>query len=333
MNKLRLATRITSLICLLVATTARADGIPDLPYLFNWANLSDWKDNVGPAIHSKTNRTYKGKPTGPYTDAPRYRNPWTLKIWGITCCKTPEYRYEKFLKRYQVVQAQNQVRLNRLNWDAYDDYMNPQPNSLCGHVGGCDCKGIYQASYTAGKHCCNKAGNCGCLAGGPKGIGGDLFGILGNGKHGCKDQCGSCSECASCETGCESGACESAACGGKSAACGGCGKCDGCLASGEPRGLLNKIKGGGYHKRQCNRYFAPYHQMPPVPYYNEPAYRGGHGLHGHHGQTGGGAYGYPGMNREDATRYIEGFQYYPPYQLIRSPRDFFMFETKYGIGR
>lgn len=37
---------------------------------------------------------------------------------------------------------------------------------------------------------------------------------------------------------------------------------------------------------------------------------------------------YPEMNREDAIRYIEGFQYYPPYQIIRSPRDFFMFDAR-----
>lgn len=42
---------------------------------------------------------------------------------------------------------------------------------------------------------------------------------------------------------------------------------------------------------------------------------------------------YPAMNREDAVRYIEGFQYYPPYHLMRSPRDFYMFDVKYGIGQ
>ena len=39
------------------------------------------------------------------------------------------------------------------------------------------------------------------------------------------------------------------------------------------------------------------------------------------------------MNREDALRYVEGFQYYPPQQLIRSPRDFYMFDVKYGQGQ
>jgi hypothetical protein len=42
---------------------------------------------------------------------------------------------------------------------------------------------------------------------------------------------------------------------------------------------------------------------------------------------------YPGMNREDAVRYIEGFQYYPPYHILRSPRDFYMWDTKYDLGR
>jgi hypothetical protein len=75
-------------------------------------------------------------------------------------------------------------------------------------------------------------------------------------------------------------------------------------------------------------------------------------LFGHcqkHGQGGagcgpggcGGHFGYnnalgaalPGMNREDATRYMEGYQYYPPYHLLRSPRDHYMFDVKYGLGR
>lgn len=66
------------------------------------------------------------------------------------------------------------------------------------------------------------------------------------------------------------------------------------------------------------------------------------GKRGPGGHAGPGAYagGYgagmnplPPMNREDAVRYAEGFQYYPPYHLLRSPRDFFMFDVKYGIGR
>ena len=42
---------------------------------------------------------------------------------------------------------------------------------------------------------------------------------------------------------------------------------------------------------------------------------------------------YPAMNREDALRYVEGFQYYPPYQLMRSPRDFYMFDVRYNLGK
>jgi hypothetical protein len=73
--------------------------------------------------------------------------------------------------------------------------------------------------------------------------------------------------------------------------------------------------------------------------------RGGHGGLGHGGWggapmgAGAGAGGppyysaYPGMNREDALRYIEGFQYYPPYHLLRSPREFFMWDVKYGLGK
>lgn len=68
-------------------------------------------------------------------------------------------------------------------------------------------------------------------------------------------------------------------------------------------------------------------------------FRGGHGGgYGAGGAYAGGGYGggappVPPMNREDAVRYLEGFQYYPPHQLIRSPRDFFMFDVKYGIGQ
>jgi hypothetical protein len=39
------------------------------------------------------------------------------------------------------------------------------------------------------------------------------------------------------------------------------------------------------------------------------------------------------MNREDAHRYIEGFQYYPPYHMLRSPRDFYMWDVTHGLGR
>jgi hypothetical protein len=58
----------------------------------------------------------------------------------------------------------------------------------------------------------------------------------------------------------------------------------------------------------------------------------GKGCGGHFGPGGpGGAL--PGMNREDAVRYLEGNQYYPPYHTLRSPRDFYMFDEKYGLGR
>jgi len=66
---------------------------------------------------------------------------------------------------------------------------------------------------------------------------------------------------------------------------------------------------------------------------------GGHGWGGAPNGVGAGAGGppyysaYPGMNREDALRYIEGFQYYPPYHLLRSPREFFMWDVKYGLGK
>lgn len=322
------------MICLLVATTVKADGLPDVPYLFNWANIADWCQNVGPDIHSKTSRTYHGKPaTGPMTDAPRYKNPWNVKLFGVTCCKTPEYRYEKFMKRYQIVQAKHQARLNRLNWDAYEDYVHPKPNSLAGYVGSCDCKGIYQASHwgkgcgKCGKHACSDGCGDACIHE-PRAIGGDLLGALKLGK-GCKDSCGTCSDCVN---GCSDG------CSTVEGSCNGCGQCNSCVADAGcdtcvgHRGLLNKIK-GSFKKGPCH--CAKCTAARHGGYYGPGAY--GPGAYGPNGMQYPYGYGaansYPPMNREDATRYIEGMQYYPPYHLLRSPRDFFMFETKYGIGR
>ncbi|HVJ81063.1 MAG TPA: hypothetical protein VNC50_08340, partial [Planctomycetia bacterium] len=62
---------------------------------------------------------------------------------------------------------------------------------------------------------------------------------------------------------------------------------------------------------------------------------GGRGVGGYGTGAQGAPYysAYPGMNREDALRYVEGFQYYPPTQIVRSPRDFFMFDVRYGVGK
>lgn len=198
---------------------------------------------------SHTSRTYFGWPgQGPYQTAPKYRNPWTAKIFGIPFCVTDEDRYERFQKKYQIEQARHQVRLDRLNWDAYEEHMHPT-SSLAGFVGRCDCRG----GCSTGK--CNdcdkgsKCGNCG------------KTGLLVGRSHGCHGNCGGCK--------------------------GGCGK-GGC------RGRDGGIGGDGI-------------AAPISPY--------------------------PAMNREDAARYLEGFQYYPPYQTLRSPRDFYMFDVRYGIGR
>jgi hypothetical protein len=196
---------------------------------------------------SHTSRTYFGWPgQGPYQTAPKYRNPWTAKIFGIPFCVTDEDRYERFQKKYQIEQARHQVRLDRLNWDAYEEHMRPT-NSLAGFVGKCDCRDGCQNGkcHDGGK--CHKGGDCG------------KSGLLVSKSHGCHGGC--------------KGGC-------------GHGKRDG-------RGGYGVGEGG---------------IAAPIP-------------------------GYPAMNREDATRYLEGFQYYPPYQLIRSPRDFFMWDVRYGIGR
>lgn len=194
---------------------------------------------------SHTSRTYFGWPgQGPYQTAPKYKNPWTAKILGIPFCVTDEDRYERFQKKYQIEQARHQVRLDRLNWDAYDQHLQPA-SGRAGSVGRCDCRGA-------------------------------------------------------CNTGkCNDGKCKS---------CGGCGK-SGLLVSKAQSCQGGDCKGGcGHGKAGCRGCNGGDGIAAPVP-------------------------PYPAMNREDATRYLEGFQYYPPYQTIRSPRDFYMWDVRYGIGR
>lgn len=228
-----------------------------------------------------TNRTYFDRPsTGPYQVAPKYKNPWTGKVFGIPFCHTDEERYERFAKKYQIAQAQHQVRLDRLNWDAYEDHLNPSHNSLAGFVGKCDCRDADSCHKGCG-HGCGKG--CGHSCG--KGCG-----------HSCKGE-----KC--CGKGCGH------KCSGERMACDKCGKgnrgCDG-----------HGGRGHGYcHNGRCSGYGNGYgNGLTAGPY-----------QYGH--------MAYPAMNREDAVRYIEGFQYYPPYHTLRSPRDFYMWDVTHGLGR
>lgn len=174
-------------------------------------------DLYSPHPHGATTRTYFGRPgSGPYgapggyAPAAGMQNPYTCKLFGIRCCKSPESQMEDQQRRVARAEARAAAIINRAN-----------------------------------AHCCPIWGN---LAGGACG-----------GPCGCPPQ--------------------------------GCGNCF-------LFGCCNKHQGGG------------------------GGYAGGPM-----------ASPLPGMNREDAVRYLEGFQYYPPQHLLRSPRDFHMFDVKYGIGQ
>lgn len=235
MTRIRMAALGAPLAWIVVAATAMA---------------GDWGGMPGNgSAHTYFGRY--GNPT-PYGPPPvNYQHPWTARFFGFRCIVTPEEHYQDLQRQYAIVQAKHEVAINRLNWKAYEDYVNPKPKDLHGYLGRCNC---------------NDGSGCG--------------GKCGYGKGGCgKGGCGH----------------------GDMGGDGGCGDggCGGKLA-----GLFHKGKNGSWDEG-VGRY-------PVVP----PPY----------------AY-FPGMNREDATRYLEGFQYQPPYQLLHSPRDFFMFDAKYGVGR
>ena len=174
-----------------------------------------------------TSRTYFGRPPGPQGPKADYRNPWTGRIFGFRYCLTPEEKYQRFLKEYQITQVQHLKRLEQLDWEAYDQ-----------HVA----------------------------------------------QHGCAPGC---------ET-CPAPSCERAPIQGV-------------------RGLFSFLcpadKRSPCDEPCCQGASKPCQFVPP---------------HLARQQA---------MSREDALRYLEGFQYYPPYHLLRSPRDFYMFDTKYGYGR
>lgn len=114
--------------------------------------------------------------------------------------------------------------------------------------------------------------------------------------------------CADYQAACEAD-CGIEQCGGQ-VACGpqGCDGCDAGCAAGKGGHFADKPS----LKEKCANFFAK-HRKPAYPVQRPEAY--------------------PAMNREDAVRYIEGFQYYPPTHIMRSPRDFYMFDVKYGVGR
>ena len=215
----------------------------------SWANPGD------PGKHQT--RTYFGWPSaGTYGPPQKCYNPYTFKLLGVRCCKTPCDRYRKFLRQYQIEQARHEVAMGRLNWAAYEQYVaNPTPCHSC-KMG---CQNMKPGGCKKLKPCKN-----------------------GHGGHGCQG-CASCSD----------------TCGSECGDCGGCG--DDCCDEGHGKGLLGCLC---KHFKKKPRVMVPPCGAPP----------------------------YPEMNREQATRYLEGFQYYPPNHIIRSPRDHFMFGTKYNIG-
>lgn len=349
---------LAPLACLLMAMPAQAGG---------------W--NRG-ACQSRTYFGWPGVGGGEYQQQ-HNRNPWspfTGKFFGCPfCCCTPEQKYEKFLRQYQVAQARYQASMNRLCWNYYYDYLNGGSNQDCGC--GCNCN-----PYAG---CCNK-GCCGLKS---------KFSCFGKKKCGCASGCAT--ECADTgDMGCQGGFCPvseinqgdgyTAGYRGANNGYGGrpfshqgerfpnmtayqghapnakegyiaccrklpiwdetqvCSCCkpdhgfhlkgkgllgDKCEATTED-GLIPRVcnqvkackacKGGS-----CNGFGCGHGAHPPA----------GAGPYNAAGMAGPGYMSpYPGMNREDALRYIEGFQYYPPYQIIRSPRDHFMFDAKYNIG-
>ncbi len=261
--------------------------------------------NGGGAQPHNHQRTYfgswgTGTPAAQEGPPVRYDNPWAAKILGFKVCRTPAEDYAALQRKYAIVQARHQVEIDRLNWAAYNNYHNPKPNSLAGFLGSCGCG-------TGGKGKCSGCpdAQCGSCGGGcDSGCGG--YGACTACKgRGCK-ACGLTGKLGFLKPGCSTGGCATGDCG-----TGGCGT--GCGGHG---GLKNILFGGAYTSRSArlgDNALGAGMAPPPAGY--------------------GQGYGYPMMNPEEATRYLEGFQYYPPNHLLHSPRDFFMHDVKYGVGR
>lgn len=292
---------------------------------------------AGAADNHFISRTYFGPPgVGPYQMGPGghgFKQPWCAKICGVRCCATPEQQEQRYLEKYQIVQARYMADMAKLqHWREH--MAHHLGHGAPGGVGQCDC----------GRACGGPTGYGLLGLGCPKcGGHGGLFSHFrhrGCGSSDCgKQSCGSggCGHypnlvdmiarkhrCTSCTTGCATlGESSCSSCGG-----GGCASCGG---SGHAAPVTEGPHGG---------HGAAYAGGPAGPgAYQGAAPGGGHPWHHPKGGLDPRTRppymhpGYPGMNREDAVRYIEGFQYYPPYHLLRSPRDFFMFDVKYGIGR
>ncbi|QDU59344.1 hypothetical protein Pan216_01720 [Planctomycetes bacterium Pan216] len=281
-------------------------------------------------------RTYFGNPaTGPSSvSTVRARNPWNVTICGIPCCKTCEDKYQHFLRRYSIEQARSIARMNRLCWKHYNNGCDGGCNTCSCNGDSCDANPYSASKFPwhkkpwpararqglRGKGGCSSCGVAGCDVSGSCGCEGEYLDA---------GSCGSCDTCSSCDTceprgkkctgflsffkkhkhkKCGTPSCGASSCGMCDGGYEGCSSCEGCSAGsscgsgccGSKGGLLGCLK---KHKQHKGAYAPP--AVSP----------------------------YPGMNREDAVRFVEGFQYNPPYQLIRSPRDHFMFDVKYGIGQ
>ena len=204
----------------------------------------------------------------------------------------------------------------------------------CGLIGG-GCGGGASGCGGASGYSGVSGGGCGGASGGG-GVSGGGCGDAGC-SGGCGGNCGSagCGS-AGCDAGCGGiagaqygiGACGDASCTG----CGknGCGLVRGSLAGGGPFGRLFGGAGaaGGAGAGAGNPWFGA--NCGAGTYNYGSVYGNGYIVKQPYSHP---AAAYPPMNREDALRYLQGFQYYPPYQVIRSPRDFYMFDQKYGIGQ
>ena len=247
-----------------------------------------------------TTPTYFPNPApGPYTKVKKPSNPWNLKCKH---CKTPEERYRKYLLDYALIDAQHRAALRHLDWDDYHDYITPPQNSSAGFVGRCN-------ANPGGRGACAQRGCATCGAGQAARV--DASSAVRTVGFFRKSACDSCDEgCASDGAECvdDCGACASGPLARLRARLGGIGRrsCDDGCGAGR-NGLLSRLRNhfGGHDARPERQLLTPRATAPR----------------------------YPVMNREDAVRYVEGFQNYPPYQVIRSPRDFFMFNERFGHGR
>lgn len=313
MSTSRRAARVALFACTAIA--AQAFATDDLPF-----------------GGSHTSKTYfgRGGDTGPYGPVqPKPKNPWTATVFGFRICRTEEEKCARIERQYQIVQAKHAVEMERLNWKKFNDCKSGNCSGC--NVGGRNVDGNPNSRSVWSHH--GKCGSCGgdCDGGGSCGkCGKPAWGLLAKGGKG---------DCGSCGDGCSTGSCGSTNAGGWQWADGGAaeGTCStgGCATGGCKTAGCSSCSGGCATEGKQVGWFksAGVCDSGNCGHFASWKNRGDSRKNQFYGDATRNYGQYPGMNREDATRYLEGMQYYPPYQTIRSPRDFFMFDVKYGVGQ